>query len=181
MDKLRRRRCRHPIPFAAGAEPINQRIGDGNLPFLLIFWTEPKVKLLSNGEGLCGKVYVPPCSVLDLPIAGSREEKELHELRLLVVRCGQKGFDLVRLIGGDDLLGELHSVGPLERPSYFVMVEEDFQKIGGVRYGAWHMASRLQLVKVIEHVSSVDLFDVLLGAGRYKHLEGAGVGVEGSL
>jgi hypothetical protein len=95
------------IPDAAGAELIDQRIGNGNLPFLLIFRSEGEVKLLGHGESLCGEVHVAPCGVLDLLIAGSREEKELQELRLLLVCCGQEGVDLMRLVGGDGFLGVL--------------------------------------------------------------------------
>jgi hypothetical protein len=73
-------------------------------------------------------VYIPPCSILDLPIAGSREEKELQELRLFLICCVQEGVDLVRLIGGDDLLGELHPVGLLEWPSDFVVLKKIFRK-----------------------------------------------------
>lgn len=87
------------IFLAAGPERVNQRIRDGNLPLLFVFRTEPEVKLLSHAEGLCGKIHVAPRGILDLLITGPSEEKELDELRLCLVCCGQEGVDLVRLIG----------------------------------------------------------------------------------
>ena len=76
----------------------------------------------------------------------------------------------MRLIGGDDLVGELHPVGLLEWPGDFVVVEEDLQEVRIVRYGAWHVAGRLQTVEVIEDVTPVDLFHVLPGAARCEHV-----------
>jgi hypothetical protein len=63
----------------------------------------------------------------------------------------------------------------------FCCVEEDLQEVRVVRYGAWHVAGRLQMVEIIEDVSPVDLFHVLPGAGRCEDREGASVGVKDSL
>jgi hypothetical protein len=107
------------------------------------------------------------------------EQKELEELRFLLVSCCQQFDDFFELVGANSLLRVLNPICLFERPSNFPVVEKDVEEIDPVRDRPGNVARPSEMGNVVEDVPPVNQFEILLRTNGGQGVQGASVGIQG--